>query len=127
MPYAHRRRDHTPTRRQDRGQAAVEYLGTLPVLLLVGMATIQIGLVAHTAQQAGTAARTGARAASLGQDAQEACERAVSRWLADEISCESSPDTDATTVAATIRIPSVIPFWDPIGDARRTATMPLDH
>lgn len=45
---------------RDRGQVALEYLGFLPVLILVAMAGVQLGLIAYTAQQAGTAARAGA-------------------------------------------------------------------
>ena len=43
------------------GSNAIEYLGFLPVLILVGMAAVQLGLIAYTAQQAGTGARAGAR------------------------------------------------------------------
>ncbi|GHE52442.1 septum formation initiator [Streptomyces spiralis] len=121
MPYARRRTHH------DRGQVAIEYLGFIPILMLVAMAAIQIGLVAYTAMQAGTAARAGARAASLQQSAQQACARAVSSWLASETTCDPSPGSDTVTVTATIHIPSIIPLWDPIGDAHKTATMPLDH
>ncbi|MER7186189.1 TadE/TadG family type IV pilus assembly protein, partial [Streptomyces hyaluromycini] len=46
---------------RDRGQVAIEYLGFLPILLLVGLAGIQLGAVAYAAEQAGTAARAGAR------------------------------------------------------------------
>ncbi|MFC8014093.1 TadE family protein, partial [Streptomyces cinereoruber] len=53
-----------PGRARDRGQAAVEYLGFLPILLLVGLAGLQLGIAAYAAQQAGTAARASARAAS---------------------------------------------------------------
>ncbi|WP_251092152.1 TadE/TadG family type IV pilus assembly protein [Streptomyces sp. Caat 7-52] len=126
MSYTHGSDDRAH-RRTDRGQVAIEYLGSLPVLLLVALAAVQIGLVAYAAQQAGTAARAGARAASLGQDDQQACERAVSSWLADETTCEQSTGDDSTTVTATVRIPSIIPVWNPIGDAHQTATMPLDH
>lgn len=44
-------------RARDRGQVAIEYLGFIPVLLLVTLAAVQLGLVAYTAEQAGTAAR----------------------------------------------------------------------
>ncbi|NEC52522.1 septum formation initiator, partial [Actinospica acidiphila] len=37
---------------RDRGQVAIEYLGFLPVLLIVAMAAVQLGLIAYTAQQA---------------------------------------------------------------------------
>ncbi|MFE0771905.1 TadE/TadG family type IV pilus assembly protein, partial [Streptomyces sp. NPDC058861] len=49
-------------RTRDRGQAAVEYLGFLPILLLVGLAGLQLGIAAYAAQQAGTAARAAGRA-----------------------------------------------------------------
>ncbi|MET8568508.1 TadE/TadG family type IV pilus assembly protein [Streptomyces sp. NPDC004783] len=121
MPHSVRRE-----RARDSGQVALEYLGFLPVLVIVAMAAVQLGLVAYTAQQAGTAARAGARGASLQQSAQEACTTAVSDWLADGTDCPPSYGGDEVTVTATVAIPSVVPGWD-FGDATRTATMPLDH
>jgi Flp pilus assembly protein TadG len=112
--------------RRDRGQVAVEYLGFIPVLMLVAMAVIQIGLIAYTAQQAGTAARAGARAASLGQSSEQACADAVSSWLANGTSCPASYGGREVTVTAGVRIPSIVPGWD-FGRAHKTATMPLDH
>lgn len=111
---------------RDRGQVAIEYLGFLPILLLVAMAAVQLGLIAYTAQQAGTAARAGARSASLDQAHGYACTAAVSDWLADGTSCEGYPGGDEITVTATVEIPSIVPGWD-FDPARKTATMPLDH
>jgi Flp pilus assembly protein TadG len=111
---------------RDRGQVAIEYLGFLPILIIVAMAAVQLGLIAYTAQQAGTAARAGARSASLDGSAQEACATAVSGWLADGTACPPSYGGDEVTVTATVDIPSIVPGWD-FGDATRTATMPLDH
>ncbi|WP_030749725.1 TadE/TadG family type IV pilus assembly protein [Streptomyces sp. NRRL S-31] len=108
--------------RRDTGQVAVEYLGFIPVLLIVGLAGVQIGAVAYAAEQAGTAARAGARAASLGRSAQEACARAVSGGI--DVSCSSGGGGDSVTVTATVRIPTVV--WD-LGDATKSATMPRDH
>jgi Flp pilus assembly protein TadG len=122
MTYGRSTRHRDRDRGSERGQVAIEYLGFIPVLMLVAMAVIQVGLVAHAAQQAGTAARAGARAASLGMSAQQGCREAVSASL-----CTEARGGDTVTVTATVRIPSVIPLWDPIGDARKTATMPLDH
>jgi hypothetical protein len=121
MPYSHRR-----GRDADRGQVAIEYLGFLPILIIVAMAAVQLGLIAYTAQQAGTAARAGARGASLQESAQEACHTAVSGWLADGTDCPPSYGGDEVTVTASVDIPSIVPGWD-FGDATRTATMPLDH
>ncbi|GGS25711.1 TadE/TadG family type IV pilus assembly protein [Streptomyces griseoviridis] len=116
MPYRRRRHD-------DRGQAALEYLGFLPILVLVALAAVQLGLIAYAAQQAGTAARSGARAASLDLGAQQGCDRAVSDWLS--VGCAAGAGGDEVTVTATVGIPSVVPGWD-FGDATRTATMPRD-
>ncbi|MEU6681551.1 TadE family protein [Streptomyces sp. NPDC046832] len=111
---------------RDRGQVAIEYIGFLPILLIVALAAVQLGLIAYTAQQAGTAARTGARSASLGGPAEADCRAAVSSWLADGTSCPPSFGADEVTVTATVQIPSLVPGWkfDP---AVKTATMPRDH
>ncbi|MDV9173230.1 pilus assembly protein, partial [Streptomyces sp. W16] len=45
---------------RDRGQVAIEYLGFIPILILVTLAAVQLGLIAYAAEQAGTAARAGA-------------------------------------------------------------------
>ncbi|WP_369273132.1 TadE/TadG family type IV pilus assembly protein [Streptomyces sp. R11] len=112
---------------RDRGQVAIEYLGFIPILILVAMAGIQIGLIAYTAQQAGTAARAGARAASLEPGAaQEGCQNAVSGWLADGTACSEAAGGDEVTVTATVEIPSIVPGWN-FDPAQKTATMPLDH
>ncbi|MEU0601090.1 TadE/TadG family type IV pilus assembly protein [Streptomyces sp. NPDC006393] len=124
MPYARRRR----RRHSDRGQVAIEYLGFIPILMLVAVAVIQIGLVAYAALQAGTAARAGARAASLGRSAQQGCQEAVSDALSGRTTCAEAPGGDTVTVTATVRIPSIIPAWDDaFGTVSKKATMPLDH
>ncbi|MEV0980781.1 TadE/TadG family type IV pilus assembly protein [Streptomyces sp. NPDC049915] len=109
---------------RDRGQVAIEYLGFLPVLLLVALAGIQLGLVAYAAQQAGTAARAGARSASLDDDYQQACRDAVSDALAGGTTCDKADLGEAVQVTASVHIPNLV--WD-FGNATRTATMPLDH
>ena len=113
-------------RGRDRGQVAIEYIGFLPILLIVALGAVQLGLIAYTAQQAGTAARTGARSASLDGPYLADCQAAVSSWLADETDCLPSLGEDEVTVTATVQIPSLVPGWkfDP---AVKTATMPLDH
>ncbi|MEV0690905.1 TadE/TadG family type IV pilus assembly protein [Streptomyces sp. NPDC050388] len=130
MPYDNRRgglrRRRDPGRGRDRGQVAIEYLGFLPILVIVALAGVQLGLIAYTAQQAGTAARAGARSASLGQSAQGACTVAVSGWLAGDTACGAAEGGEEVTVTATIGIPSIVPGWD-FGQARKTATMPMDH
>ncbi len=127
MPYTPDRPDRREDgRRRDRGQVAIEYLGFLPILVIVAMAGVQLGLIAYTAQQAGTAARAGARSASLDRGAQAACAAAVSSWLAGGTSCGTSGGGDEVTVTARVDVPSVVPGWD-FGSAGRSATMPVDH
>jgi hypothetical protein len=115
---------HGRPRGRDGGQAAIEYLGFLPVLLAVALAAVQLGLIAYAAQQAGTAARTGARSASLREDYAGDCARAVSSWL--HASCAPAYSDKEVQVTSTVDIPSVIPGIG-FGAAHRTATMPLDH
>ncbi|WP_411041946.1 TadE/TadG family type IV pilus assembly protein [Streptomyces collinus] len=103
----------------------MEYLGFVPILLIVGLAGFQVGAVAYAAEQAGTAARAGARAASLGQSAQGACAQAVSGGL--HVTCdESGGGDDSVTVTATVSVPRIVPGWsfDPV---QKRATMPRDH
>lgn|SRR5262245_10599225 len=111
---------------RDRGQVAIEYLGFIPILIIVALAAVQLGIIAYVAQQAGTAARAGARSASLQQGSEQACRDAVSSWV-DVKSCPASAGADEVTVTATLHIPSVFPGYDGFGDAHKTATMPLDH
>lgn len=112
---------------RDRGQVALEYLGFLPILLIVALAAVQLGLVAYAAQQAGTAARAGARSASLDEGVQGACQNAVSNWLADGTNCSPADLGDEVRVTSSVTIPSVIPGIGDFGQARKTATMPVDH
>ncbi|MET9088585.1 TadE/TadG family type IV pilus assembly protein [Streptomyces sp. NPDC004237] len=111
-----------PRRTRDRGQVAIEYLGFIPALLLVALAGIQLGAVAYAAEQAGTAARAGARAASLQENVGAACASAVSGGI--DVSCASSGGGDSVTVTATVHIPKIV--WE-LGNATKSATMPVDH
>ena len=111
--------------RRDRGQVAIEYLGFVPILILVALAGIQLGIIAYAAQQAGTAARAGARAASLQPGtAGQGCQEAVSDWIS--VDCSESAGGDEVTVTATVQIPSVVLVWQ-FDPAVKTATMPIDH
>ncbi|MDQ0583165.1 TadE/TadG family type IV pilus assembly protein [Streptomyces rishiriensis] len=129
MAYRRRPRGRTATgtgaHSRDRGQVALEYLGFLPLLLLVALGAVQLGLIAYAAQQAGTAARTGARSASLDEDYGADCAQAVSSWL--DVSCSAAGLGDEVRVTSTVTIPSVIPGIGDFGQAHKTATMPVDH
>ena len=64
----------------ERGQASVELLGALPVVLLVGAVLMQLLAVGYSASLAGAAAEAGALALAGGGDAREAARAAVPGW-----------------------------------------------
>ncbi|RCH67945.1 septum site-determining protein [Streptomyces sp. SDr-06] len=118
-----------PRREPDRGQVALEYIGFVAILLLVGLAAIQLGVAAYAANQAGTGARAAARAASLddpkGVSPQAAVDAAVAGWLHPGPP-EGGVAGDEATYTVTVKIPSVIPGLGDgfFGTATRTSTMP---
>ncbi|MEO3976032.1 TadE family protein [Streptomyces sp. CAU 1734] len=76
--------------RSDRGQAAVEFTGTIPVILATLALLWQAALVGYTFSLAGNAADEGARAGAVGGDA--ACRQAARQnlpaaWRLTEIDC----------------------------------------
>lgn len=114
-------------RHRDRGQVAIEYLGFLPVLLLVGLAGLQLGFAAYAAQQAGTAARAAARAEAvraedpLGPDP-DAVGWAAAPWAT---AVDAGQEGDVAVATVTVRVPSVVPFLWEFDPVKKTATMPL--
>lgn len=127
-------RTHTPGRRafasrRDRGQVAIEYMGFIPLMLLVGLFAIQLGVAAYAANQAGTGARTAARAASQDVprgDSERAGREAMSDWLGSHKNSKFSRHGGSGNVTYTtrVRIPSVVPGIDDWGWAKRSSTMP---
>ncbi|CAM5424797.1 TadE/TadG family type IV pilus assembly protein [Streptomyces narbonensis] len=120
-------RKHLSRRARDRGQVAIEYLGFLPILLIVGLAGLQLGLAAYAAQQAGTAARAAARAATTDEENAPDCETAgraaVSGWVDPDIGGCPGGD-EAAVITVRVEIPRVLPFWD-FDPIVKTATMPM--
>ncbi|MFF1836023.1 TadE/TadG family type IV pilus assembly protein [Streptomyces sp. NPDC058231] len=111
--------------RRDRGQVAIEYLGFLPLLLLVALLAIQLGLAAYAANQAGTGARAGARMASKSSpgDCARAGKDAMSGWTAGRADLTETGSFSEVTCTASIEVPSVVPGIDNFGHAVRSATM----
>src|SRR3954471_14789917 len=67
--------------REERGQAAVEFVAVVPFVLVAALVAWQLALVGHVAWSAAGAARSGARAALVGRDAAEAARSALPRSL----------------------------------------------
>ncbi|WP_405938567.1 pilus assembly protein [Streptomyces sp. NBC_00726] len=113
---------------RQRGQAVVEYVGVLTLLLVVALAVAQLGIAVYAAQQAGTAARTAARVASTeGQQGRGAAvaRQSMSGWLADGASVTQETGGEAVTVRVRVRIPSLLPMLS-FGSVEKSATMPRD-
>ncbi|MFJ7155535.1 TadE/TadG family type IV pilus assembly protein [Streptomyces sp. NPDC101118] len=112
---------------RDRGQVAIEYVGWLPLLLLVALIGIQVGLVSYAAQAAGTAARTAARVESLHpEQGRTAGEAAVGETWAKRLTWDQADaGGTAVTFTARVQIPSIVPGLR-FDDAVRTSTMPND-
>jgi len=90
---------------RDRGSAAIELLGALPVVVIVVLVVLQTIAFAYTANAADQAVRDGARARSLGQ----AVEPAVARSLPGSLSASSVTYPDEG-VRIEVRVPRIAIF-----------------
>lgn len=115
----------------DRGIVSIEFLGFLPLLLIVALAAIQLGLAAFATQQAGSGARTAARTATLDRtpgeeppDPEAAARSAMTGWVADraEVGAPTCPDGGEVTATVTVTVPELIPGTG--FSTTRRATMP---
>lgn len=64
-------------RHSQRGQASVELLGAVPLVLLAGLVAWQLVLAGHTLWLSAQAARTAARAEAVGKDPSRAARSAL--------------------------------------------------
>ena len=111
-----------PKFRDDRGGAAIECIGLLPLFLVAAIATLQIGLAGWASIET-DAARDAARAASLGEDAQSAAEASLTGVL--HVQSMSVVGGDSRRVSLTVKVPSLIGFR--VGTVTRVAEMPRLH
>ncbi|MBX7467306.1 MULTISPECIES: TadE/TadG family type IV pilus assembly protein [unclassified Streptomyces] len=120
---------HLGKSRRDRGSSALEYLGFLPLLLLVGLAAVQLGIAVYVAQQASTGARAAARVVSQNQYAgvNQVGRAAMTGWVADRAEFGSPSWGDGTvTVTGEVEIPTILPGLS-LGKVHKSATMPVDR
>lgn len=115
--------------RGESGQAAVELLGVLPLLLLAGLLALQVSAASWAVQATGAAARAAARADSRGADPEAAARAAVPRWLEDDVKVDYGPTIAGGRLvrvqASLPRLPAVkyLPFPDTV---TRSAWFPPD-
>ncbi|MGQ4490413.1 TadE/TadG family type IV pilus assembly protein [Streptomyces sp. SAS_281] len=99
--------------RSDRGQTAIEFVGTLPLILLTLALLWQAGLVCYTYILAGNAADKAVRAAAVAEgDPRAACERAVHEdvpggWSAIVEGCDGTGEL--VTVQVRVDVPLLFP------------------
>ncbi|MFD9480268.1 TadE/TadG family type IV pilus assembly protein [Streptomyces nojiriensis] len=111
---------------RDRGQATLEYIGFLPILILVALCGIQLGWTAYVVQQAQTAARTAARVEARKPEAGKAAGlAAIKESLRPRATIDFRKPGDTVTATVSIPIKSIVPG---VGErsVTRTATMPKD-
>jgi pilus assembly protein CpaE len=94
--------------REERGQAAVEFVAVLPFVVLAGLVAWQLVLIGHVAWQTAGAARSGARAAVVGRDAGRAARSALPASLRSATRVGSE---GAGAVRVSVPIPLVVYRW----------------
>ena len=95
-----------PTRlRSERGQATVELVALLPILVVVGMGVWQVAVAGHAVWAAGAAARAGARAEAVGGDVDDAARRLLPARVRGAAEVEAG---DGGEVRVEIPIPAVV-------------------
>jgi hypothetical protein len=97
------------TPRGQAGQASVELVAMLPVVLLVGAIAWQLALAGHTAWLTAHAARAAARADAVGRSPGEAARSALPRSLGDELEVER---LERGGVRVSVQVPLLLPRWD---------------
>jgi hypothetical protein len=93
-------------RRSQRGQATVELIGALPMMLLAGLALLQLMLAGYTATLADGAVEAGAIAAARGEDVEVAVRAALPGWERNRVEVSQA----GGRVDLTLRPPSPFGF-----------------
>jgi pilus assembly protein CpaE len=94
--------------RGESGQASVEMVAVLPLVVLVGAIVWQLALAGQAAWLCANAARVAARADAVGQDPEAAARSALPRSLERELRVER---TSGGAVRVRLRIPLIVRRW----------------
>lgn len=93
---------------RERGQAAVEFVALLPLVVVVLATAWQAVLAAHTVWSAHAAARAAARATAIGAEPLPAARRALPASLDAAVEVEEG----SGGVAVRLAVPAVVPGLD---------------
>ena len=97
-----------PALRAERGQASVELVAVLPIVLLLGALAWQFALAGHTAWLCANAARVAARADAVGRDASAAARSALPASLEGGVNVERLA---AGGVRVSVKMPLLLRRW----------------
>ncbi|MFD9370821.1 TadE/TadG family type IV pilus assembly protein [Streptomyces sp. NPDC060020] len=108
-----------PARRGDRGQVAIEFVGMVPLILLLVAAVWECVLIGYAFSLAGNAADEGARAGAVTGDA--ACAAAAKEHIGDAwgMRADCTPSGDIYKATVTLKIPVLYPGLN-FGEIRGT-------
>jgi hypothetical protein len=95
--------------RDEDGQASVELVAVVPVLLVVTLAVAHLAVAGYALWSAGAAARAGARAAYVGGDAKAAARGSLPTPLR-----KGARVKDGNGVSVRVRAPSLLPGIPPV-------------
>jgi hypothetical protein len=90
--------------RREHGQASVELVAAVPVLLIVTLVVAQLAVAGYALWSAGAAARAGARAGYVGGDAEAAARESLPAPLR-----HGARINDSNGVQVRVRAPALIP------------------
>ena len=91
--------------RSHRGQASVEFVVLLPLLVVVGLGAWQVAVAGHVLWAGGAAARAAARAEAVGGDAAAAARRLLPRRVRGAARIRAADDG---AVRIDVPIPTVV-------------------
>lgn len=94
-------------RRDQEGALSAEFVGILPLLLLIAIVGWQLLMVVGAGTSAATAARNGSRALSTGESAEAAATRSLPGWLRGSHRVVVSDPTVRVEVAVPLLFPGV--------------------
>lgn len=92
-------------RRGERGQAQIELIAGLPLVLLAGLVALQLLAVGYAQSLADGAAEAGAIALAQGRGAGAAAREALPGWAEDRVDV----DADGGRVGIEVRPPGLLP------------------
>jgi hypothetical protein len=95
--------------RTEAGQASVELVAMVPVILLVGAVAWQLALAGHTAWLTAHAARAAARADAVGDRPGEAARSTLPASLEDDLEVERLTEGG---VRVSVKVPLLMRQWD---------------